>query len=160
MRSVSVRQEHGSPALYVDGVKTLPILYGLSDIPGSRTNTAQAQKNIRQFAEQGIHLVTADTELRLGWHKVSPFEWEPLQEEIAGAMQADPQTRVLLRLHVNPPYWWMRDNPDEMVIYKDQPGLDDGETQRLIRDDHLHRMRVSLASEKWLHDAGECLKQF
>lgn len=160
MRSVSVRQDHGSPALYVDGVKTLPILYGLSDIPGSRTNTAQAQKNIRQFAEQGIHLVTADTELRLGWHKVSPFEWEPLQEEIAGAMQADPQTRVLLRLHVNPPYWWMRDNPDEMVIYKDQPGLDDGETQRLIRDDHLHRMRVSLASEKWLHDAGECLKQF
>lgn len=160
MKSAVVRMDRGNPALYIDGVKTLPMLYGLSDIPGSRTNTAQAQKNIRQFAEQGIHLVTADTELRLGWHKVSPFEWEPLQEEIAGALQADPQTKVLLRLHLNPPYWWLRDNPDEQVIYGDQPGIDDGETQRLIRDDDKPRLRVSLASQKWLAEAGECLKQF
>lgn len=170
MKTVEVNSADSSPALYIDGVKTLPMVYGLSDIPGSRTNTAQAQKNIRQFAEQGIHLITCDTELRLGWHKdggpaitqgfygIQPYEIEPMQAEIASAMDADPETKVILRLHVNAPYWWMRDHPEEQVIYKDKPGIDIGDTARLIRGDMIGLMRTSFASKKWLHDAGECLK--
>lgn len=160
MNSSQVDSRDGSPALYIDGKKTPPIVFGLSDIPGSATNTVYAQRNIANFAAQGIHLVMIDTELRLGWHKLSPFEWEPLQEEIAAAMQADPEINVIIRLHVNPPYWWLRDNPDELVIYKDQPGVDDGDYLRLIRGDMEYHMRASLASRKWLEEAGECLKQF
>ena len=160
MKSSEVRYEKGMPALYVDGKRRLPMLFGLSDIPGSAANTAYAQKNIAQFAAEGIHLVTADTELRLGWHKTTPFEWEPLQEEIAACMQADPDTGVLLRLHVNAPYWWLRDHPEEQVLYNGEPGIDNGETERLIRDDHNHHIRASIASERWMEEAGDCLRQF
>ena len=80
MKSVAVCSTDGSPGLYLDGKKTVPILYGLSDIPASNSNTAQAQRNIKLFAEQGINLVTADTGLYLGWHKRSAFEIEPLRE--------------------------------------------------------------------------------
>ena len=160
MKSSEVRFEGGMPALYVDGQRRLPMLFGLSDIPGSAANTAYAQKNIAQFAAAGVHLVTADTELRLGWHKTTPFEWEPMQEEIAACMQADPDTGVLLRLHVNAPYWWLRDHPEEQVLYNGEPGIDNGETERLIRDDHNHHIRASIASERWLQEAGECLRLF
>ena len=160
MKSAQVHSGDGSPGLYLDGRKTVPILYGLSDIPASGSNTAQAQRNIRLFAEQGVNLVTADTGLHLGWHKASPFETEPLREEIAGVLDANPGAGVILRLHLNPPYWWMRDFPEETVRYGDAPGLDDGESDRLIRCDGERHMRVSLASRKWLDKAGELLRTF
>jgi len=82
-------------------------------------------------------------------------------EEIASALDANPNAKILMRLHMNPPYWWMRDNPDECVIYRkpegDVFGIDDGESDRLIRNDYKFRMRVSLASEKWLSEVCEKL---
>lgn len=163
MKSSIVDSRDGSVALYIDGQKTPPVLLGLSDIPGSSTNTAYAQKTIRQFADAGVNLICADSDLHLGWFKQSPFEWEPIQEEIAAAILANPNVGVILRLHVNPPYFWMRDNPEECVLYADKEGvghegIDDGESYRTIRMDANKHLRVSLASEKWLQEAGERLR--
>lgn len=163
MKRVSeIRPEHGVPALYINGKRELPVIYGLSDFPAANSNTAQAFRNIRNFAAQGIHLVQVDSNLLLGWRRVTPFDGEALKAEIAGALDANPEAGVILRLHMNPPYWWMRDNPDELVIYREEdgrevPGLDNGESDRLIRDDGAHHMRVSLASEKWKQEAGAAL---
>ena len=82
MKSSQVNSKSGSPALYVDDERRVPILFGLSDFPGAATNTAYAQKNIANFAAQGIHLITADVELWNGWHKSTPFEWEAIRAEI------------------------------------------------------------------------------
>lgn len=160
MISAEVKRTDGSVGLYIDGKKTVPVFYGLSDLPGSATNTYYAWKNIRNFAEQGINLVSIDTEIRDCWFKQSPYEWEPMQEEIAAAQIANPNCGVLIRLHLNPPYWWMRDYPEETVLYDGVPGIDDGDSLRLIRDDSKKRIRVSLASERWLEEAGERLRQF
>ena len=158
MKSSQVNSKSGSPALYVDEKRRVPILFGLSDFPGAATNTAYAQKNIANFAAQGVHLMTADVELCNGWHKTSPFECDAIQSEIASALEADPQTGILLRFHVNPPYWWLRDNPDECVVYRDFEVIDDGEPVRLIANDTSHHLRASIASEKWLKEAGDRLR--
>ena len=159
-----IQIENGSPKLYINGKKTAPVLYGLSDIPASNSNTAQAQRNIKNFAQAGINLVTADTSLTLGWHKHDPFECEPMFAEIAGIVEAEPDAGVLLRLHLNPPYWWLRDHPEEQIIYRtpngDIPGIDNGECPRLIRNDLEGHIRVSLASKLWLKEAGEKLRIF
>lgn len=164
MQDIRIDTTPNCPSLVIDGRRVLPILYGLSDFPAARSNTAQAKRNIVHFNKAGIGLVSADTCLHLGWHKVSPFETEAMREEIAGVLDANPNARVLLRLHVNPPYWWLRDHPEECVIYRtpdgDRPGIDDGESDRLIRNDSLHHLRVSLASPKWLAEAGEKLALF
>ena len=54
----------------------------------------------------------------------------------------------------------MRDNQDELCIYGkgDVPYVDDGEYERVIDGDEQNRMRVSLASDKWKHDAGDALE--
>ena len=39
----------------------------------------------------------------------------------------------------------------------DLPGTDDGESDRLIRNDAAHHLRASLASEKWIREACEKL---
>lgn len=155
-----INKRSSAPELIIDGKKTVPIMYGLSDIPGSKSNTAQAQKNIKNFADCGIDIVAADTAINLGWHKNSDFEIEPIQAEIAGVLEANPNAKILLRLHMNPPYWWLRDNEDELVEYNGVKGIDDGESYRLIRNDGQKNLRVSLASKKWLFEAGELLKRF
>ena len=160
MKSAIVSNQSGAPGLYVDGERRVPVLFGLSDIPGSAANSHYAWRNISNFAAQGIHLVTIDVELRNGWHKHSPFEWEAMQAEIAYAMEADPQTGLLLRLHVNPPYWWLRDHPEEWACYRDHELIDDGEQLRLIHGDHLYHVRESLASQRWQQEAGENLRTF
>jgi len=164
MPDYKITTERNAPTLHIDGEAVPPVMYCLSDIPGSDSNTAQAQKNIKNFAEAGIRLVSADTGIHLGWHKVSPFDSEAMREEIAAVADANPDAKVLLRLHVNPPYWWLRDHPEECVIYRtsegDVPGIDDGEQDRLIRNDHMRHIRVSLASEVWLREASEKLELF
>ena len=153
--------EHGSPRFELGGKLLPPVLYALSDFPATASNTAYAERNIKRFSEAGIGLVCIDTGLHLGWHKVEPFDPSAMIAEISNVLDANPDAKILMRLHMNPPYWWLRDNPDECVLYRtpdgDLPGIDDGEQDRLIRDDANRRMRVSLASEKWLDEASEKL---
>ncbi|MBE5770887.1 MAG: hypothetical protein E7336_05915 [Clostridiales bacterium] len=165
MKHIQVKFQNNRPELLLDHVSQPPVLYGLSDFPAARSNTAYAQKNIANFAAQGIHMVTADTNLAYAWHKATPFDIEPIQAEIAGVLEADPDSMVLLRLHMNPPYWWLRDHPEETAWYLGNPGVDDGEPIRMIRDDGIGanggtegRLRVCLGSKLWLKEAGERLK--
>lgn len=160
MKASEINSKSGSPALYVDGKRQVPILFGLSDFPGASATTAYAQKNIANFAQEGIHMVTADVKLCHGWHKDDEFEWDSIAAEINAVREADPDTGVLLRFHVNPPYWWLRDNPDECVKYRDFEVIDNGEQTRLILHDADHHLRASVASEKWLTEAGEKLRIF
>lgn len=156
-----ITNDLGAPRFRIDGKVVTPMLFGLSDFPAAASNTAYAQKNIKLFSEAGIDLVCIDTGLHIGWHKTSPFDTEAMIAEISSVLDANPDAKVLMRLHMNPPYWWLRDNPDECVLYRtpdgDIPGIDDGEQDRLIRNDASHHLRVSLASEKWLSEASEKL---
>ena len=160
MEKAQVQMQNNRPALLIDGQERPPILYGLSDIPASNSNTAQAQRNIANFARQGITMVTADTGLHLGWHRTTDYETAPMIAEVEGVLEANPDALILLRLHLNPPYWWMREHPEECVLYNGEPGIDDGDQLRLIRNDHRKHIRVSLASELWMKEAGEKLEQF
>ena len=156
--------ERRTPTLWIDEKPVPPVLYGLSDIPGAKANTAQAERNIKAFSLAGIKLIAVDTGLHLGWRKHSPFDPEALREEIASVLDAEPNAGVLLRLHMNPPYFWLRDHPEECVVYRteegDACGIDDGESDRLIRGDGDRHMRASLASKRWITEASEKLRLF
>ncbi len=65
--------ENNRPELYIDGKKRIPLIFSLSDFPGARSNTAYAQRNIKNFHEQGVDLVATDTGIHLGWHKATGF---------------------------------------------------------------------------------------
>lgn len=148
----------------LDSVDTVPLIYALSDFPAADSKTYQAQKNIKAFAKAGIKLVACDTNLCLGWYKALNCEYDALKAELSYVLDANPEAQILLRLHINPPYWWLRDNPDELIVYRtedgDFEGIDNGESDRMIRGDKNKLLRVSTASKKWLNEAGERLRGF
>lgn len=155
--TAEVRMENSNPVLYVNDEKCSPIIYALSDIPASSPLTAQAQKNIANFAAQGIHIVCTDVNLYKGWKKNGAYNADFLISDLNAILETNPKAAIMLRLHVNPPYWWMRDNPDELCEFGagDVPYVDQGEYERLIDGDEGNAMRVSLSSEKWKKDAAE-----
>ena len=165
MSEYKITNESGCPVLHIDGVATPPVVYALSDFPGAKSNTAYAQKNIKNFGDAGVNLVAVDIDLRHGWRKTEPFDAEPLITEISSVLDANPKAKVLIRLHVNAPYWWELANPDECCIYRtfegDKKGLDMGEEYvRLIRTDKFLPQRASVASKKWVADVCENIKHF
>ena len=164
MANAKIRKTGGKPTLYVNDQVTAPVLYALSDFPGAAANTAYAQKNIPAFARAGVELVAAETGLHIGWRKRTGFDPDALICELSSVLDANPDAKILLRLHMNPPYWWLRDHPEECILYRlpegDVPGIDNGEQDRLIRDDFAHHIRVSLTSEKWMQEATERMLAF
>lgn len=156
-----LENEDGKMNIYMNNIPTPPILFALSDFPAAASNTHYAFKNIQNFKSQGINIVSADSDLNVGWHKVSPFDTEAITSEIESVLDANPDAKVLLRLHLNPPYWWLRDNPEECIVYRteegDFSGIDDGEQDRLIKNDDKMHLRASIASEKWICEASENL---
>ena len=157
--SAKVVWENNAPRLYINGKCTAPVFYGLSDIHASRSYTEQAQRNIAYFAEAGVHLVQVDCELRACFREDAPEKaWiDPVVKEVAGAIRANSQAAVIIRLHMNAPVWWMQSHRDELnVLYNCDP-LDEGHAERLIGKDLECVQRVSLASEKWKKDMGNML---
>ena len=159
-----VRMMNNRPTLLLDGADTLPLIYALSDFPGADSRTYQAQKNIAAFRQAGINLVACDTNLLLGWYKAAEGDYDALRAELSYVLDANPDARIFLRLHLNPPYWWLRDHPDELIVYRtsegDLPGVDNGDSDRLIRGDKDRLLRVSTASELWRREAGDRLHGF
>lgn len=147
----------GVPELYVDGKKTAPIWYALSDFVGARPDTDYAKKNIAAFGKAGINVVCGDCALHSGWKENGPFDPTDIFKEVDGILEAAPQARVVIRLHVNAPYRWMRKNPDELIGYYKTETTDGGDYgERLIASDRLlSEMRASYASEKFLSECGD-----
>ena len=162
MNEYSIKNLYNKPSICIDGKPVPPVIYALDDIPGSNANTKQAQECIENFAKAGINLVACDANLCSGWRRVSDFDPEPVSAEILSVLDANPNAKVMVRLHVNAPYWWHRDHPEECVIYRnpdgDKPGIDDGEPDRLIRNDAKEHMRVSYASKLWIKEACEKIR--
>ena len=125
-----LKNEDGKVNIYINDKRTPPIIFALSDFPAANSNTHYAFKNIQNFKNQGINIVSADANLNIGWKKVTPFDCEAISAEIESVLDANPDAKVLLRLHLNPPYWWLRDNPEECIVYRteggDFAGIDNG----------------------------------
>lgn len=155
----SVRIYNNRPDIYINDHLVSPIIYGLSDIPASRSYEGQAQHNIANFGQAGINMVQVDTAIHYGWKKDQPYDMSEICREVAGATVANPNAAVIIRLHLNPPHWWMAEHPEELTVYGDCESVDSCDPDRLIAGDLNGTIRVSLASERWRREAGNILAQ-
>ena len=168
----SVTRQGGRPELIIDGEKVAPLWYALSDIPAAKAWKDCSQRAIKNFAACGVDVVCVDTNLHecLTENGCDP---SPLYKDISAVLQANPHAKVVTRLHINPPYWWLRQNPKEQIVFVGQRETD-GQTNyvELERTDSgtygdrtiarakvvPTEIRASMASEKFLHDCGEMIK--
>ncbi len=152
--------KRGRARVYLNGSEVPPVLYALSDIPASRSTTEQAQRNIRNFGSAGINLVQIDLNLRDAWLPDGITDVSEAIRQISAAESANPQCAVILRLHMNPPPWWLAAHSEEETVYGEGEGYVEDIPDRLISGDGARARRVSIASERWQEEAEKHLHDF
>ena len=142
-----VRTVNSIPTLFIDGDRYSPFAY---------TSYLGETQYYREVASIGIHLYQFPVYLgdrginstsgigsfrQLIWIGEKTYDYSSIIDDFDQIIEADPQAKVILRIHLDPPQWWDDANPDEVCL------LPDGKT-----------FRTSLFSKKWQKEAGKTLK--
>jgi beta-galactosidase len=137
----------GVPTLFVNGKPYPPYAY--------MSYLGEGQY-YREVAQSGIHLYTIPAYLGdrginsnsgIGtfrspiWTGVNAYDFSGLIRDFEEILEADPEARVIIRIHLDSPRWWEELNPGEVCVLPDGGSL-----------------RTSFSSEKWKIEAGEVLR--
>lgn len=163
-KTAQVRQYNGKPTLFVDDHAVAPDFYSLTHAYGARWSWEEVpQRNLKNFADHGFRLFQLDLYFEDIWYKnADTLDIGKARRQVRGLLEVCPDAAVVIRIHVNAPFWWNEQNPGECTQYADGPvdqrsygppfNNEDGDVDRPLR--------ASLASLKWRKESGERLKEF
>ena len=163
-QTAEIRPLNGKPTLYVNQQPELPFMYALTHVTGGRWSWEELPAhNLQRMGDAGIRLYQVDLWLEDIWkEKEKRLDMNLARRQIRGVLDACPDAALVVRLHVNAPFWWNRAHPEECVQYADGPvqDLPTGLPFNHEDGDILRANRASLASELWRMEAGEKLREF
>ena len=113
-----VKPYMGRPALYINGVPTVPQFYALTDRPtGNRSYESQPSHSIALFAQAGFKLFQLDIWFEEMLPESGVLDITEARKQIQGVLLHCPDAAVMFRLHVNPPFWWLKRHPEECCLF-------------------------------------------
>ncbi|MFZ4261095.1 hypothetical protein ACFRAE_03575 [Sphingobacterium sp. HJSM2_6] len=146
--SSKVVQKEGITSFSIDGKDYPPYAY-MSYLGEPKFYQEIAQQGLHIYnipaylGDRGINSTSGIKPFRAAiWQKKGPHDFSSITTDFEAILSVDPNAKVILRLHLDPPTWWEEQNPGNSAM---QP---DGSTYRF-----------SLFSENWRKDASEVLKQ-
>lgn len=163
-KTAEVKPYNGKPTLFVDQQPVAPDFYSLTHAYGARWSWEEVpQRNLKNFAQLGFRFFQLDLYFEDIWYKnADTLDIGKARRQVKGLLDVCPDAAVVIRVHVNAPFWWNNQNPDECTQYADGPvdqrvygapfNNEDGDVDRPLR--------ASLASMKWRNESGERLKEF
>lgn len=150
--SASVEWIRERPLIVLNGEPHLPMVHALTDVPSGRWSWEELpQHNIRNFCRCGVRLFQLDLFLEHVWPDADTFDIGLARRQIAGVLEVCPEAAVIFRFHLRPPRWWLKQHPEEWVMYADTGYAEEQEygLLRIIEHDNNPVRRVSMASKKW-----------
>jgi len=163
-QSAKVADYKGKPTIFVNEMPMSPHFYALTHVYGGRWSWEERpSRNLKNFCEVGIKLFQVDLYFEDIWYKGSTdLDISKAQKQVRGVLDACPHGLVVIRLHVNAPFWWNEENREECTEYADGAidkrrygapfNNEDGDIDRPLR--------ASLASMKWRKESGEKVIEF
>ncbi|GAB4025922.1 hypothetical protein [Spirosoma gilvum] len=164
-QSAEVKPYQGRPTLFVNGKPQTPAFYALTHAYGGRWSWEEvAARNLNNFCQIGFRLYQVDLWLEDSWFQHSDtLDLRKARRQVRGVLDQCPEAGVVIRIHVNAPFWWNKANPAECTQYADAPvdtTLKAGPPYHNEEHDIHAALRASLASTKWKSEAGQKLVEF
>lgn len=141
-----VRMHEGLPALYINDTLYPPFAYMsyLGEIPYYRS---MAESGIHLYCfpaylgDQGINSASGIGLFREPvWKDYNRFDFASIRQDLDKIVTADPAARIIMRIYLDPPKWWVEKNPEDACLMPDGT-----------------HFRQCFASEKWKKDTGKAL---
>ena len=160
----TVQPYKGRPTIHVNGKPMTPIFYALTHAYSGRWSWEEnPQRQLKNFCEIGVKLYQLDLYFEEIWYKGSnELDIAKAQRQVKGLLDVCPDANVVIRVHLNAPFWWNEVNKGELTQYVDgkldtRPygapfNNEDGDTER--------PRRASLASLKYREVANAKLIEF
>jgi len=117
--TAAVRPDHGVPTLYVNGEP----VYGMAMMPEPYAADEQVTLSCRDFAAAGVDIYS-----EIFWTWMTPgkgcfgwwlgpgeYDFERVDARVRAILAANPRALIFPRIKLNPPNWWLREHPDEIV---------------------------------------------
>ena len=110
------------------------------------------ERYFRDFGKAGVRFVSFEISLDKAWVDRDSFNFHDLDSIVNFILKANPNALIFPRVYLFAPDWWMKENPDELMVYQD--GVKFKPTRGWPRGTTL----PSWASEKWRKDTEYCLR--
>jgi hypothetical protein len=131
-----------------DGSIVLDESFGDDDLPLWTGRAGSDRHLLAKAAENGIHLFQVGAHLTEFWRGDDSFVSASLGTRVQAALTADPEGYIIIRLWLNPPAFWSKEHPGEMVLAKNLNGTDWG----------THKW-ATFASSIWRRDLQKVLPE-
>lgn len=142
-----VNMKEGIPSLNINGLAYPPYAY-MSYLGEEKYYREAAAAGIHLYqipaymGDRGINSTSGIGPFRSSvWKGEDEYDFSGIKQDFDKVLRADPDAKVIIRFHLDPPLWWEKANPDEVCRLPDGSGY-----------------RVSFASKKWQKEAGKVLK--
>lgn len=135
-----VKMHKGTPTLFINDAPYPAYAY-FFPLP--------VKEYIEDFAKVGVHLYTwgwsdiIEHSMDMGWIGSEKYDYSRLDKEVEMILGADSQAYLIPRVAVSAPLWWLKEHPDEMIVFHDGT-----------------RQHTSMASRVWLEEASKALINF
>ena len=158
-KSAEVKPFNGRPTLFVNGNPQAPAFYALTHAYGGRWSWEEVPaRNLNNFCQIGFRLFQVDLWLEDIWYQHSDsLDIRKAQRQVRGVLDQCPEAGVVVRIHVNAPFWWNKAHPEECTQFADTPvdtTLKAGPPYHNEEHDIHAARRASLASVRWKQESG------
>ncbi|MEP7321158.1 MAG: hypothetical protein ABI761_04530 [Saprospiraceae bacterium] len=164
-KSAFIKPYNGRPTIFINNTPQTPAFYALTHAYGGRWSWEEvAARNINNFCQIGFKLFQVDLYFEDIWYKNKKgLDIQKAQRQVRGVLDQCPDANVIIRIHVNAPFWWNETHPDECTAFADGPvdsTLKAGAPYHNEENDIRRALRTSLASTRWKKESGEKLIEF
>lgn len=139
----------GRQVIFVNGTPMAPQMYSGTE-HSRETWTGLARKSIQEFSQIGYEIIQTDTWLKYSLRPDGTLDMMGVRRQLAGILEINPRAKLLVRINVSAPKWWIEANPAE--VCKVTAGPD--------KKEFGGNNMESLASEKYAAFAAKYLSQF
>ena len=102
----------GRNVFWIDGKVVPPLMYSSTE-QGRNTWADPTRKSIREFTEQGYDIIQTDMWFKYSLRPDGKFDINGIRHQLAGILKINPQAKIVVRINVSAPQWWLKQYPGE-----------------------------------------------
>jgi hypothetical protein len=108
----TVKSHNNRPAIFINNQPVSPQFYALTHAYGARWSWEEnPSRNLKNFCSLGFRLFQVDLYFEDIWYKGQPrLDIAKAQKQVRGVLDVCPDAAVVIRVHVNAPFWWNEEN--------------------------------------------------
>ncbi len=102
----------GRNVFFVNGRPIAPIMY--SGTEHSRdTWTGRPRQSLSEFTQLGYEIIQTDLWFKYSLRPDGTFDLGGIRRQLAGILEVNPAAKIVVRINVSAPRWWLERNPAE-----------------------------------------------